>query len=187
MKPRIFTLANQFTLLRLVLIPFFALALLDGSYGWALALLVAAGASDLLDGALARWLEQRTPLGAYLDPIADKLLLSTSFVVLAVNGDVPWALTVLVLMRDVLIVAIAVAILVGVGYRPFPPSVYGKTCTTAQVVTVFVVVLVEVTRAAWLLETKRWLLWVTAALTIASGVHYALRTGKMLPEIASKS
>ena len=75
MRAQIFTLANQFTILRLALVPFFVLAVLDARYGWALALLVAAGLSDFLDGLLARWLKQRTPLGSYLDPIADKLLL----------------------------------------------------------------------------------------------------------------
>ncbi len=186
MRAQIFTLANQFTILRLALVPFFVLAVLDGRYGWALGLLVAAGLSDFLDGLLARWLKQRTPLGSYLDPIADKLLLSTSFVVLAVAHNVPWALTILVLSRDLLIVAVALVIIIGAGFRPFPPSFLGKACTTAQIVAVFVVVLEEVAPSGWLAALKELTLWTTAALTVLSGFHYAYRTGKMLPGIHSK-
>lgn len=181
MKQPVFTLANQLTLLRLLLIPFFALAILGGQYGWGLVLLVAAGMSDFLDGLLARRLQQRTPLGATLDPIADKLLLSTSFVVLAVSGAVPWWLSILVLSRDVLIVAIGLAIIIGAGFRPFSPSVYGKACTAVQMLTVFVVVLVEVAPGAWLLWVKNLLLWLTATLTLLSGVLYAHRTSKLMP------
>ena len=186
MRAQIFTLANQFTILRLALVPFFVLAVLDGRYGWALALLVIAGLSDFLDGLLARWLKQRTPLGSYLDPIADKLLLSTSFVVLAVAQNVPWTLTILVLSRDLLIVAVALVIIIGAGFRPFPPSFLGKACTTAQIVAVFVVVLEEVAPRDWLALLKVVLLWTTAALTVLSGFHYAYRTGKMLPGIHGK-
>src|SRR3989304_2451408 len=150
MKQPIFTFANQLTLLRLLLIPFFALSILAGNYGWgvggvggARGRVVGAGLTDFFDGLLARRLEQRTPLGAMLDPIADKLLLSTSFIVLAVSGAVPWWLSILVLSRDFLILAVALAITIGAGFRPFPPSLYGKACTTVQILTVFVVLLVE--------------------------------------------
>lgn len=187
MKRQIFTLANQLTLFRLALIPFLALAIHKGRYGWALGLLLAAGLSDTLDGVLARWLKQRTPLGAYLDPIADKLLLSTLFVVLATRALVPWALAILVLGRDVLIVAIGLVVILGAGYRPFAPSLYGKACTTTQVVTVVAVVLVQVMPHGALLWAKNLLLWLTAALTVLSGVHYAYRMGKVLPEIPPKS
>lgn len=187
MKRQIFTLANQLTLLRLVLIPFFGMAILNGEYRWGLGLLVAAGLSDTLDGMLARWLKQRTPLGAYLDPIADKLLVSTAFVVLAVRGDVPWALTVLVLGRDVLIVVIAGVLIIAAGYRPFSPSIYGKACTVAQMLAVVVVVLLQVFPGTELLWARGLLLWLAAALTLLSGAHYAYRTGRMLPEVPSKS
>lgn len=181
MKQPIFTLANQLTLLRLLLIPFFALAILGGNYGWGLGLLVAAGLTDFLDGLLARRLEQRTPLGATLDPIADKLLLSTAFIVLAVGGAVPWWLSILVLSRDFLILAVALAIIVGAGFRSFRPSLYGKACTTVQILTVLVVVLVELLPAAGLAGVKQFLLWLTAALTLVSGVHYAYWTSKQVP------
>ncbi len=187
MRAQIFTIANQFTLLRLALVPFFVLAVLDGRYGWALALLVAAGLSDFLDGLLARWLKQRTPLGSYLDPIADKLLLSTSFVVLAVAHNVSWTLTILVLSRDVLMMAVALVIIIGAGFRPFPPSFLGKACTTVQIVTVFIVVLEEVVPRDWLAMSKDVAVWTTVALTIFSGLHYAYRTGKLLPYPGSKN
>ena len=92
-----------------------------------------------MDGLLARSLNQKTALGAYLDPIADKLLLSSSFVVLAYEGQIRWWLTILVLGRDVLILTTAVVILVTVGYRSFPPSIYGKITTTLQILLVFTV------------------------------------------------
>ncbi len=135
---------------------------------------------------LARWLKQRTPLGAYLDPMADKLLLSTSFVFLAIRGEVPWTLSILVLGRDVLIVAIASAIILGAGFRPFQPSLYGKATTATQVVTVFVVVLLNLWSPGWLEWSRNLLLWLTAAVTLLSGVHYALQTGRVLPEIPPK-
>lgn len=187
MAGRIFTLANQLTLLRLALIPLFAVAVLGREYHWALGLLLAAGISDALDGILARSLKQRTSLGAYLDPIADKLLLSTAFVVLAIREELPWALAVLVLGRDILIIAIAGVIAVGAGFRPFPPSLYGKACTVAQVLTVIAVVLAKVEPQAAVLWLKNLLLWLAAALTVLSGLHYALRTGKLLPEIPPRA
>ena len=179
MKRQFFTWANQFTLLRLGLIPFFAVAVVEGHYAWALSLLVVAGVSDALDGLLARWLKQRTALGAYLDPITDKLLLSTAFVVLAVRGDIPWTLSVLVLGRDVLMVVVAGVIVVVAGFRPFPPSIYGKGCTAVQMLTVLTVVLGRVWPPAEVLWPV--LLWLTAVLTVLTGVHYAYQTGKVLP------
>jgi cardiolipin synthase len=186
MRERIFTLSNQLTLLRLALVPVFVMAVLEGWYGWALTVLVAAGLSDFFDGLAARWLKQRTRLGGYLDPIADKLLLSTSFVVLAIKGDVPWALTILVLGRDVLIIAVVGVITLAAGLQPFRPSFWGKACTTAQIITVFAVVLWQVAPAVWLDWIKDALLWTTAALTVLSGLHYAYRTGKALPETTAK-
>jgi len=176
---QLFTWANQFTFLRLALIPFFILAVLKAEYHWALVLLAVAAVSDALDGLLARWMKQRTRLGAYLDPLADKLLLSTSFVVLAVRGDIPMELTVLVLSRDVLMLFIVGLLVVSTGFRSFPPTVYGKLCTGVQVFTVFGVVLGRVWVPA--LVAKDFLLWLTAALTIISGMQYAFRIGKTLP------
>ena len=107
----------------------------------ALLLLVVAALSDGIDGLLARKLNQRSPLGAYLDPIADKLLLSSSFIILAFKQKLAWWLTIIVLSRDVLILMVAVVILLISGYRPFPPSIYGKVTTGLQILLVFMIVL----------------------------------------------
>ena len=102
MRSRILTVPNQLTFLRLAFLPFFILSINYDRYGLALAILVVAGFTDALDGLLARGLHQKTPLGAYLDPIADKLLMSSSYVVLALHGKIKWWLVILVLGRDVL-------------------------------------------------------------------------------------
>ena len=103
MKSRIFTVPNELTFLRLAFLPFFIIAIQYDRYLWALGILVAGGLSDALDGWLARSLNQKTALGAYLDPIADKLLMSSSYFVLALKGKIGWWLAILVLGRDVLL------------------------------------------------------------------------------------
>ena len=95
------TAPNQLTLLRMAFLPFIVIKLVEGHYIWALILFVLAGVTDGLDGLLARTLKQQTLLGQYLDPIADKLLLSTMFLVLSILRKVPWKFTVLVFSRDV--------------------------------------------------------------------------------------
>ena len=102
---QVFTAPNQLTLLRMIFVPFIIIHLLDGHYLWALVLFVVAGFSDGLDGLLARRLHQQTLLGQYLDPIADKLLLSTLFLVLSILHKIPWKYTVLVFSRDTSILA----------------------------------------------------------------------------------
>src|SRR5574341_875774 len=111
MDSRILTVPNQLTFLRFVFLPFFIICIWYNRYDWGLGVLIAAGVTDLLDGVLARRLNQKTELGAYLDPIADKLLLSSSFLLLALKHKVAWWLTILVLARDGLILVTAVAIL----------------------------------------------------------------------------
>lgn len=178
-----FTVANQLTLLRMVFIPFFLLSIWEGRYGWALALFILAGLTDTLDGVLARLLQQRTSLGAYLDPIADKLLLSSAFFVLALKGDVRWWLTILILSRDVLIIAIAVAIIIATGRRPFPPTIYGKVCTVVQVLTVFLVLLTRVRGEEFLLIAERVAIYLAAAFTIISGLHYVFITRHRIADV----
>ena len=141
MKGRIWTVPNQITFLRLGFLPVFLMLIAYDRYRWALLVLVVSGLSDGIDGLLARSLNQRSALGAYLDPIADKLLLSSSFVLLAFKRQLAWWLTILVLSRDVLILIVAVVILLVSGYRPFPPSIYGKLTTATEIILVFLVVL----------------------------------------------
>jgi cardiolipin synthase (CMP-forming) len=141
MRGRIWTVPNQITLLRLGFLPLFLILISYEHYRWALAVLVLAGLSDAIDGILARRLNQLSSLGAYLDPIADKLLLSSSLVILAMKKEIAWWLTILVLSRDILILVVAVVIILIFGYRPFPPSILGKATTMFQIVLVFMVVL----------------------------------------------
>src|SRR6266699_4900501 len=126
MTSRIFTVPNQLTFLRLGFLPFFIISIHYHRYDIALAVLIIAALTDGMDGLLARSLNQKTALGAYLDPIADKLLLSSSFVALALEGKIPLWLTILVLGRDVLILTTALVIMLVSGYRQFQPSIYGK-------------------------------------------------------------
>jgi len=140
MQGRIWTVPNQITFLRLGFLPFFLILISYEHYRWALLILIIAGCTDGIDGLLARTLNQKSALGAYLDPIADKLLLSSSFVILAFKKEITWWLTIIVLSRDVLILMVAVVILLISGYRPFPPSVYGKLTTALQILLVFMVI-----------------------------------------------
>jgi len=140
MKGRIWTVPNQITLLRLGVLPFFLILVLYEKYQWALIVLVCVALSDGIDGYLARTLHQKSALGAYLDPIADKLLLSSSFVVLAMEKKIAWWLTMMVISRDVLLLVVAAVILIVQGYRPFPPSLLGKATTFFEIALVFFVV-----------------------------------------------
>jgi cardiolipin synthase len=140
MVTRLLTPSNQITLLRLVFVPVFAILVLDQHYRAALAVLMAAALSDVLDGTVARLLKQESALGVALDPIADKLLMTTGYITLAFRGALPWWLTIVVLSRDVAIVMTALLICLVAGYRPFHPSLLGKASTAAQVATLFVAV-----------------------------------------------
>jgi len=140
-RRRIFTVPNQITLLRLGFLPIFLTLIAYQRYRWALLVLVVAGLSDAIDGLLARKLNQRSSLGAYLDPIADKLLLSSSFVILAYKTRIAWWTAIIVLSRDILMLTVAVVIILISGYRPFPPSILGKLTTFFEIILVFSVVL----------------------------------------------
>jgi len=134
------TAANQLTILRMLLIPPFVILLLYGHRGWALITFLSAGVTDMLDGLIARRTGQKTTLGAWLDPMADKLLLVTMFVVLTLPGigsanPLPIWFTVLVLSRDIAIVLTVAVINLAVGPRTFPPSIFGKIATATYVVT----------------------------------------------------
>ncbi len=174
------TAPNQLTLLRLLFIPFIVITLLDEHYGWALGLFVLAGLSDFLDGILARLLQQKTALGMLLDPIADKLLLSTLFLVLSLVHKIPWKVTVLVFSRDLCILVTCAVVWATTSIRDFPPSFYGKANTTAQILAVFFVLLDEVAPTPAVLLAKQVALWATLALTVLSGVHYIFRLGRRL-------
>ena len=178
---------NLLTLLRLIFIPLAVIAVLENHYIWALVIFLVAGISDGLDGLLARLLHQKTVLGQYLDPIADKLLLSTMFLVLSIAHRVPWSVTVLVFARDIIIVIISALLYATGQIRAVRPSWLGKANTLAQIVTIPLVLLREISTAHWIV-LGRWIgIRVTVALTIFSGVHYAMRVAFELRGAGAKA
>ncbi len=182
---RPYTIPNGITLLRLVLVPAFALATVEGKYLWAAVVFALAGLSDALDGALARWLSARSLLGTYLDPIADKALLVTAYIVLSWPGEgvvhIPLWLTVLALSRDVLIVLVALLLYLGAGIREFTPSLLGKATTVVHILTVGVVL------AANLVPIPE--VWVSLCcylalvLTVLSGLDYLRRAARQVEKL----
>jgi cardiolipin synthase len=180
------TAPNLLTLLRICLAPFLVATILDGHYGLSFGLFVAAGLTDALDGTLARMLKQRTMLGQYLDPVADKLLLSTLFLVLTHQGLIPARVTVLVFGRDVGILVVAAILYAAAGRREFSPSIFGKANTLVQVSAVAAVLLHQVTAARWIVDLRLVALDGTMVLTVASGLHYAwLASRRVNPQAAS--
>lgn len=167
------TAPNLLTLLRICIAPFLVLAILHAQYPLAFALFVAAGLTDALDGALARILKQRSALGQYLDPVADKILLSTLFLVLMYKRLIPASVTVLVFSRDVGILLVSAILFAAAGRREFKPSMFGKANTLVQIAAVAAVLLHEITAARWVAELRIGALDATIMLTIASGLHYA--------------
>lgn len=167
------TLPNLLTLLRICMAPFLVAAILEGHYLLGFVLFVVAGLTDALDGALARILKQRSMLGHYLDPVADKLLLSTIFLVLLHKSLIPITVTVLVFGRDVGILLVAAILYAAVGRREFYPSIFGKANTLAQITAVAAVLLHQLTAAYWVACFRTIALDATIVLTVASGLHYA--------------
>jgi cardiolipin synthase len=175
-KPRLNPLGsapNLLTLLRICMAPFLVAAILENRFEIGFILFVVAGLTDALDGLLARWLKQRTVLGQYLDPVADKLLLSTLFLVLLHEGLMPVRVTVLVFGRDVGILLVSAILYAAAGRREFKPSIFGKANTLAQVLAVAVVLLHQLTHAPWVVALRAFALWATMILTVVSGLHYA--------------
>ena len=177
---QLLTAPNQLTLLRMMFLPFIVINLVGSHYSWALVLFVLAGLSDGLDGLLARTPKQQTTLGQYLDPIADKLLLSTMFLVLSILHKIPWKFTVLVFSRDISILCASAVLYAIAGLRDFRPSIFGKANTFAQVAAVFFVLLFEVDPSRWVWIARLTFLRATFAFTIISGLHYVLFVGKRL-------
>jgi cardiolipin synthase len=169
---RALTPANQITILRLAFAPFFAILVVEQRYRGALAVLAAAAVSDFLDGAVARIFHQQTPLGVALDPIADKALMTTAYLILTFRGVLPWWLTILVLGRDLGIIITALVISLVAGYRPFYPTILGKASTVAQVINVLAAVAFGASIPLVGSSVLRFTIYLAAALTVASGVHY---------------
>jgi cardiolipin synthase (CMP-forming) len=174
------TTPNQLTFLRLCLTPFLVLALLDGYYRTGFALFMIAGVTDGLDGLLARLLKQRTALGQYLDPVADKLLLSTMFLVLTHLGLISWRITVLVFGRDLGILVVSAILYAAMGMRDFRPSIFGKANTLAQIVALITVLMSQFYAPTAVIEIRRAALFFTVVLTVFSGLHYTWRVARRI-------
>jgi cardiolipin synthase len=177
------TLANQLTLLRMLLIPAFVLLVVYGELGWALAVLLVAGVTDALDGLIARRAGQKTTLGAWLDPMADKLLLTSAFVVLTVPGTalvqrVPLWLTVLIISRDIVIVLTVAIVNLAIGRRTFVPSALGKTATAVYIATgLLFMVFNYAQRPSAVLD---FFVYLSLAVTILSSVDYIVRAARII-------
>lgn len=164
---------NLLTLLRLFIIPFLVIEILDGHYRMAFALFLLAGISDGLDGLLARWLSQRTTLGLYLDPIADKLLLSTLFLVLTHVGLMPRYVTVLVFSRDLGILLIATLLFATGTLRDFYPSLFGKLNTLFQILALTAVLCERIFPSTNITTLRDGLIRLIAVLAPLSAAQYA--------------
>jgi cardiolipin synthase (CMP-forming) len=191
MSSRIVTLPNVLTIFRMALTPVFVSLLFYQKFVWALAAFVVAGITDGLDGLLARRFQQQSELGRILDPIADKMMLVTSFVVLSMRGvfptplpkhlPVPFWVTITVISRDIFILVGAAAINMVSGFRDFKPSFLGKVSTVVQIVAVAAVILAAQTRVGtgYYLPTIY-----TSVFTLAllSGIHYIFFVARLLNE-----
>lgn len=179
----ILTPANQITLARLLLVPALVLLVLYGFHGWALVTFIVAGVSDALDGLIARRSGQHSRLGALLDPMADKLLLVSTFVVLTLPGiglanTLPIWLTVLVISRDVIIVLTVAIVNLAVGRFTFYPSLLGKVTTLVYILTGSTTLLCN-----YLGQRSFWvdvMVYAALAATLASGFHYIWHASRAL-------
>ncbi len=166
---------NLLTLIRIVLVPIFVILIMQGSFSSALAVFVIAGITDGLDGFLARILNQQTVLGSYLDPLADKALIITSFVILSVLEIVPGWLAVVVISRDCIILfGVSVLFLMSVPIE-IRPTYVSKATTVMQLLTVFFVLVSKFQPGytnSMVIET---LFWGTAFFTVVSGFYYIFK------------
>jgi cardiolipin synthase len=167
---RAISIPNILTLLRILLTPLFIILILKRVYAQALLVFALAGISDALDGFIARCFDQRTLLGAYLDPLADKLLLVSSFVCLGVMQVLPAWLAVIVITRDIIIVlGIAILTITEKTYD-VQPSMVSKCTTAIQLITIMVILLHQGFGLLNFALTP--LYWLVAGLTIFTGLHY---------------
>ena len=182
---RALTPANQLTLLRMLLIPAFVILVLYEKLGWALIVFVTAGVTDGLDGLIARRSGQKTQLGAWLDPMADKLLLVTTFIVLTLPGlglsnRLPVWLTVMIISRDVGIVLTVTIVNLAIGPRTFRPSIFGKAATATYIVTAVVAMLFNYLRRRSILVDL--CVYASLVLTLLSSLHYIWHAARIIDE-----
>ncbi len=171
----VLTFANQLTFLRIALTPLFVLLVVYRHHGWALLVFLAAGITDALDGLIARRTGEKSTFGAWLDPMADKLLLVPTFIVLTLpdlglTNRFPLWLTILIISRDVAIVATVAIVNLAIGPRTFRPSIYGKAATALYIVTALVVMLFNYLGQHSIVVDG--FIWASLAITLVSGAHY---------------
>jgi len=174
------SIPNLLTLTRLLLAPFVFFAILEGRHTSALILFACAALTDGVDGVLARRLGQVTSTGAYLDPIADKFLLSGVYLSLAISGSMPWWLVLMIFGRDIFLLASSGFALLFTNFRQFQPSVWGKVSTLVQIVCAVTWMLQNAVISPQLHSLAQALLWPTAAATLGSGLHYGWRGFRFL-------
>ena len=172
------TTANQLTILRIVFVPVFIILLVYHELGWALGTFVLAGLTDVLDGIIARRFGQKTSIGAVLDPIADKLLMSASILILSLpqmefHNSIPRWLMIVIISRDVFILLVSLIVVLMVGWRVFTPSPYGKISTFMQVITVLAVLFTN--WQSLVVPELNILFYMTGLMTAFSGIHYLVR------------
>ncbi len=176
------TIPNLLSLARMGLVPLFIIALVEGRQMQALVIFLVAGVTDLLDGLIARFWGQQSQLGAYLDPMADKLLLVSAYATLAIPAlpilpKIPVWVSVLVISRDVVIVIVSLVLYLAVGVKRFPPATISKVTTAVQVLAVLATLIAGV--APHLEIVQQFLVYSAAALTVASGLYYILLANRM--------
>ncbi|MGO4885265.1 MAG: CDP-alcohol phosphatidyltransferase family protein [Bryobacteraceae bacterium] len=174
------TLPNLFTLARLLLAPMVIYEIVNRQAFAALAVFAVAAATDIIDGYLARHFGAATPGGAFLDPIADKVLMSGVFLALAWAGDVTWWFVGVIFGRDLLILAASLVALATTKLRAFPPSAWGKASTFFQILTAVCFLGRDAFKWPILELLSAVLVWPTAALTVWSGIHYGWRGVRLL-------
>jgi cardiolipin synthase (CMP-forming) len=189
MSSRVFTLPNILTIIRMALTPVFVTLLYYQKFNWALLVFVFAGLTDFFDGLLARSFNQKSQLGTILDPIADKILMTASFVALSMSSiipkgnhlPIPFWVSAIVISRDIFIIIAAAAINITTNFRGFQPSLPGKLSTTVQIATVFFVLV-----AATFPSLKGFYLptvyLIVTGFAVFSGIHYIFFVSKLMSE-----
>jgi cardiolipin synthase (CMP-forming) len=177
-RTAVLTAANQLTILRIVFVPVFIILLAYKEVGWALSTFVAAGVTDVLDGIIARRFRQKTSIGSVLDPLADKLLMVSSILLLSLPQMefmtvIPRWLAILIIFRDLFMLLVSTIVVLMSGWRTFTPSLYGKASTVMQVFTVFAVLYVNWRHV--IVPELHILFYMTGLMTTISGLHYLVR------------
>jgi cardiolipin synthase (CMP-forming) len=179
----VLTVANQLTLLRIMLIPAFVILVIYGYFGWALLVFATAGLTDALDGLIARRAGQKSTLGAWLDPMADKLLALSTFIVLTVPGlglanQLPIWLTVLIITRDVVIVLTVAIVNLAIGPRTFRPSIFGKIATATYMMTAVMAMLFNYRGYHSVVVDV--FVYASLAITLISSLHYIRHAARII-------